>query len=66
MNIKKYRREVDTIMSSFGFIFLDDSKHLKYKHPTLGIVQTCSKSPSDNYALAQIKRQCRRSVAAAQ
>jgi hypothetical protein len=60
----KYRKAVDAIMDEYGFVFFDDSKHLKYKHPDLGIIQTCSKTPSDNYALAQIKRQCRRSVAA--
>jgi hypothetical protein len=64
MNIRKYRKAVDAIMDQYGFVFFDDSNHLKYKHPSLGIVQTCSKTPSDNYALAQIKRQCRRSVAA--
>jgi hypothetical protein len=64
MNIRKYRKAVDAIMAESGFVFFDDSKHLKYKHPTLGLVQTCSKSPSDNYALAQIKRQVRRSLAA--
>jgi hypothetical protein len=66
MNIKKYERSVDEIMQRYGFIFHSKSKHMKYKHTKLGIIQVCSATPSDNYALSQIERQCRRSVAAAQ
>ncbi|CBR26940.1 hypothetical protein S-PM2d243 [Synechococcus phage S-PM2] len=64
MNQRKYRQIVDAIMSDNDFYIYDDSKHLKYKHRTLNITQTCSKTPSDNYAIAQIKRQVRRSLAA--
>ncbi|AMO43101.1 hypothetical protein R1080702_092 [Cyanophage S-RIM32] len=66
MNIRKYRKAVDAIMAESDFYIYDESKHLKYKHRTLNITQTCSKTPSDNYAIAQIKRQVRRSLAAAQ
>lgn len=66
MNLKKYQRSVDEIMNRYGFIFESKSKHLKYKHTKLGIIQVCSATPSDNYALSQIERQCRRSLAAAQ
>ena len=66
MNIKKYERSVDEIMQRYGFIFHSKSKHMKYKHTKLGIIQVCSATPSDNYALSMIERQCRRSVAAAQ
>ena len=64
MNQRKYRKIVDAIMAEQDFYILDESKHLKYKHKELGIIQTCSKTPSDNYAIAQIKRQLRRSLAA--
>ena len=64
MNQRKYRKIVDAIMAEQDFYILDDSKHLKYKHKKLGIIQVCSKTPSDNYAIAQIKRQLRRSLAA--
>ncbi|AMO43330.1 hypothetical protein Np050604_086 [Cyanophage S-RIM44] len=64
MNYRKYRKTVDSIMFAEGLICIDESKHLKYKHPDLGLVQTCSKTPSDNYAIAQIKRQLRRSLTA--
>ena len=64
MNTRKYRKIVDTIMSDNGFHIHSESKHLKYKHIKLGIIQTCSKTPSDNYAIAQIERQVRRSLAA--
>ena len=63
MNIRKYRKIVDAIMAENDFYIHDESKHLKYKHKKLGIIQTCSKTPSDNYAIAQIKRQVRRSLA---
>jgi len=64
MNQRKYRKIVDAIMADNNFYIHDESKHLKYKHKELGIIQTCSKTPSDNYAISQIKRQLRRSLAA--
>lgn len=64
MNQRKYRKIVDAIMADNDFYIHDESKHLKYKHKKLGIIQTCSKTPSDNYAIAQIERQVRRSLAA--
>lgn len=66
MNNRKYRKAVDEIMLQYGFIFESKSKHLKYRHMKLNLIQVCSATPSDNYALSQIERQCRRSLAAAQ
>lgn len=66
MNNRKYLKSVDSIMNRYGFIFESKSKHLKYRHEKLNLVQVCSATPSDNYALSQIDRQCRRSLAAAQ
>ena len=66
MNVRKYQKQVDEIMLRYGFIFHSKSKHMKYKHEKLNLIQVCSATPSDNYALSQIERQCRRSLAAAQ
>ena len=66
MNTRKYQKKVDDIMQRYGFIFESKSKHLKYRHQKLNLIQVCSATPSDNYALSQIERQCRRTLAAAQ
>jgi len=66
MNTRKYQKQVDAIMLKYGFIFESKSKHMKYRHRKLNLIQVCSATPSDNYALAQIERQCRRTIAAAQ
>jgi hypothetical protein len=64
MSKKSYTREADAIHARYGFILTSDRKHRKYKHERLGIISTCSSSPSDVNALRQIERQCRRLVAA--
>jgi len=66
MNTRKYQKKVDEIMQRYGFMFESKSKHIKYRHEKLNLIQVCSATPSDNYALAQIERQCRRTLAAAQ
>jgi hypothetical protein len=66
MNNRKYLKSVNVIMNRYGFIFASKSKHLKYRHEKLNLIQVCSTTPSDIYALSQIERQCRRTLAAAQ
>ena len=54
-------KEMRVLMQRNGFTLARETKHLIWKHDT-GVVMTTSKTPSDNYAIAQASRQIRRTL----
>jgi len=58
---KNQMKTIRVIMERNGFELARETKHFIWKHHT-GVVMTTSKTPSDNYATAQITRQIRRTL----
>jgi predicted RNA binding protein YcfA (HicA-like mRNA interferase family) len=58
---KNQMKQIRVIMERNGFQLSRETKHFIWKHHT-GVVMTTSKTPSDNYATAQITRQIRRTL----
>ena len=61
MNQKKWKKELLAAAEEFGFELLRENRHMFWGHPNGQMVSTAS-TPSDNYALAQCRRQFRRSA----
>ena len=61
MSKKKWNKELLAAAEEFGFVLLRESRHMFWVHPSGATVTTAS-TPSDNYALAQCRRQFRRSA----
>ena len=58
---KNQTKQMRVLMQRNGFTLARETKHLIWKHDT-GVVMTTSKTPSDNYAIAQASRQIRRTL----
>jgi hypothetical protein len=61
MSKKKWNKELLAAAEEFGFVLLRENRHMFWAHPSGATVTTAS-TPSDNYALAQCRRQFRRSA----
>ena len=59
MGKKNLTKEIRFLMERNDFSLLRESKHFIWKHKN-GTIITTSKTPSDNYAVAQCSRQIRR------
>ena len=64
MSTSKWTKAVTALASDFGFTLKRKSKHMIWVNAN-GLTVTTSATASDNYALAQCRRQFRRSLAAA-
>ncbi|AGG54092.1 hypothetical protein CYXG_00028 [Synechococcus phage S-SSM4] len=58
---KNQMKQMKKLMQRNGFELTRETKHFIWKHKT-GVVMTTSKTPSDNYAIAQASRQIRRTI----
>ncbi len=63
MTSNKWRNAVTKLATEYGFALKRHSKHMVWSNPK-GITVLTSSSPSDEYALAQCRRQFKRTLAA--